>query len=164
MSLLNEAIDAALRAHNVAQVAMTGALPFADALRSLLAPKAAQAGLAPDDIHVEPDALQELISRLEHAGYGDIIRSWIGEGRNEPIPPQGIGAALGPHAAELSRNSGLPREALIQEEARLLPMIIDRLTPHGKLSHTLVAPWDAFVAEEIDQLVAGGPGFQFAVS
>ena len=81
-----------------------------------------------------------LISRLEHAGYGDIIRSWIGEGRNEPIAPQEIGAALGPHAAELSRNSGLPREALIQEEARLLPMISDRLTPHGKLPHTLVAP------------------------
>jgi uncharacterized protein YidB (DUF937 family) len=40
----------------------------------------------------------------------------------------------------LSRNSGLPREALIQELARLLPVIIDRLTPHGKLPHTLVAP------------------------
>lgn len=139
MSLLNEAIGAALRAHNVAQVAMTDASSVADALRSLLAPKAAQAGLASDDIHVEPDALQELISRLEHAGYGDIVRSWIGEGRNEPIAPQEIGAALGPHAAEL-RNSGLPREVLLQELAQLLPVIIDRLTPHGKLPHTLVAP------------------------
>jgi len=79
MSLLNEAINGALREHDVAQVGMAGSSPAADALRSLLAPKAVQAGLAPDDTLVEPDALQELVSRLEHAGYGEIIGSWIGE-------------------------------------------------------------------------------------
>jgi len=139
MSLLNDAIGAALRENNVAQVEMSGSSPVADALRSLLAPKAAQAGLAADEIHVEPDALQELISRLEHAGYADIMRSWISDGRNEPIEPQEIAAALGPHAAELTRSSGLPREALLQQLARLLPVVIDRLTPHGKLPHTVAA-------------------------
>jgi uncharacterized protein YidB (DUF937 family) len=69
---------------------------------------------------------------LEHAGYGEIIGSWIGEGRNEPIEPQQIAVALGPHASDLSRNSGLPREVLLQELARLLPAVIDRITPHGK--------------------------------
>jgi uncharacterized protein YidB (DUF937 family) len=140
MSLLNEAINAALREHNVPQVGMAGSSSVADALRSLLAPKAAQAGLAPDDTHVEPDALQELVSRLEHAGYGEIIRSWIGDGGNERIEPQQIAAALGPHATDLSRNSSLPREVLLQELARLLPAVIDRVTPHGKLPHSVVVP------------------------
>jgi uncharacterized protein YidB (DUF937 family) len=140
MSLLNEAINAALREHNVPQVGMAGSSSVADALRSLLAPKAAQAGLAPDDTHVEPDALQELVSRLEHAGYGEIIRSWIGDGGNEPIEPQQIAAALGPHATDLSRNSSLPHEVLLQELARLLPAVIDRVTPHGKLPHSVVVP------------------------
>jgi uncharacterized protein YidB (DUF937 family) len=140
MSLLNEAINAALREHNVPQVGMAGSSSVVDALRSLLAPKAAQAGLAPDDTHVEPDALQELVSRLEHAGYGEIIRSWIGDGGNEPIEPQQIAAALGPHATDLSRNSSLPREVLLQELARLLPAVIDRVTPHGKLPHSVVVP------------------------
>jgi uncharacterized protein YidB (DUF937 family) len=152
MSLLNEAINAALRQHDVGQVGVAGtsslaeslaeplAEPLADALRSLLAPKAAQAGLAPDDTHVEPDALQELISRLEHAGYREIIGSWIGDGGNEPIEPQQIAAALGPRATDLSRDSRLPREALLQGLARLLPAVIDRITPHGKLPQTVVAP------------------------
>lgn len=138
MSLLNEAINAALREHNGSQVGMAGSSSVADALRSLLAPKAAQAGLAPDDTHVEPDALQELLSRLEHAGYGEIIGSWIGDGGNEPIEPQQIAVALGPHASDLSRNSGLPREVLLQELARLLPAVIDRITPHGKLPMQLL--------------------------
>jgi uncharacterized protein YidB (DUF937 family) len=144
MSLLNEAINAALRQHDVGQVGVAGtsslAEPLADAFRSLLAPKAAQAGLAPDDTHVEPDALQELISRLEHAGYREIIGSWIGDGGNEPIEPQQIAAALGPRATDLSRDSRLPREALLQGLARLLPAVIDRITPHGKLPQTVVAP------------------------
>ena len=140
MSLLNEAINAALREHEVPHVGMAGSTSVANALRSLLAPKAAQAGLAPDDTHVEPDALQELFSRLEHAGYGEIISSWIGDGGNEPIEPQQIAVALGPHASDLSRNSGLPREVLLQELARLLPAVIDRITPHGKLPQAVVAP------------------------
>ena len=140
MSLLNEAINAALREHDVPQVGVAGSTSIANALRSLLAPKAAQAGLAPDDTHVEPDALQELLSRLEHAGYGEIIGSWIGDGGNEPIEPRQIAVALGPHASDLSRNSGLPREVLLQELARLLPAVIDRITPHGKLPHVVVAP------------------------
>jgi len=139
MSLLNEAINAALREHNVRQVGMAGSSSLADALRSLLAPKAVQAGLSPDDTHVEPDALQELVSRLKHAGYGEIIRSWIDDGANESIEPQQIDAALGPHLTDLLRNSGLPREVLLQELARLLPAVIDRLTPHGKLPHSVVA-------------------------
>ena len=119
---------------------MAGSTSVANALRSLLAPKAAQARLAPDDTLVEPDALQELVSRLEHAGYGEIIGSWIGEGGNEPIEPQQMAAALGPHATDLSRNSDLPREVLLQVLARLLPAVIDRITPDGKLPHAAVAP------------------------
>lgn len=143
MSLLNDAINAALREHDapqVGQIGRSGASSLADALRSLLAPKAAQAGLAPDDTHVEPDALQELISRLEHAGYREIIGSWIGEGGNVPIEPQQIAAALGPRASDLSRDSRLPREVLLQELAWLLPAVIDRITPHGKLPQAVVAP------------------------
>ena len=140
MSLLEEAINAALREHDVSQVGMAGSSSVADALRSLLAPKAVQAGLAPHDTHVEPDALQEIVSRLEHAGYGEIIGSWIGDGGNKTIEPQQIAAALGPLANDLSRNSGLPREMLVQELARLLPAVIDRITPHGKLPHAVAAP------------------------
>ena len=133
MSLLNDSIGAALREHNVPQVGNTGSSAIADAHRSLLAPKASDAGLAPEGTHAEPDALHELLVRFEHGGYGDIVRSWIGDGRNEPIDPAHVDAALGSQVAELSQKSGLPHEALVQEIARLLPAVIDRLTPQGKL-------------------------------
>jgi uncharacterized protein YidB (DUF937 family) len=140
MSFLNDVIDAALRQHNVQQVGATGSSSLADALRSLLAPKSAGARLSPDATHTEPDALHELFSQFERSGYGDIVRSWIGVGQNQPIEPEQVGAALGPTKVdELSGDTGLPREALLEQLARLLPTIIDGLTPQGRLPDT-VAP------------------------
>lgn len=138
MSFLNDAINAVLREHDVPQVGGSGSVSLANALRSLLAPKAVRAGLPPADTHVEPDALQELLVRLEHGGYGDAVASWIGAGPNQPIEPAHVDAALGPHMSELSRESGIPRETLIQELAGLLPSVIDRLTPNGKLPDSAV--------------------------
>jgi uncharacterized protein YidB (DUF937 family) len=112
MSFLNDAINAALHDHNVPQLGAAGSSSLADALRSLLAPKATNAGLPPDDTHLEPDALSEILTRLDHAGYGDAVRSWISVGKNEPIEPAHIDASLGPHVADLSRTCGLRRETL----------------------------------------------------
>ena len=129
MTFLNDAINAALREHNVPQVGTSGSSSLADAVRSLLAPKAHQAGLSAEDTHAETDAIQELLGRFEHGGFGDVVRSLIGAGQNESIDRAHVDAALGPHVAELSRASGIPRETLVQELARLLPPVIDRLTP-----------------------------------
>ena len=63
------------------------------------ASKAHQAGLSAEDTHAEPDAIQELLDRLEHGGFGDVVRSWIGPGRNKSIDPAHVDATLGPHVA-----------------------------------------------------------------
>ena len=91
----------------------------------------------------QTDAIQELLDRFEHGGFGDVVRSWIGTGQNESIDPAHVDASLGPHVAELSRASGIPRETLVQELARLLPSVIDRLTPEGKLTDTMPLPTPA---------------------
>lgn len=134
MSLLNDVIGSALRDHNVPQVGGAGTTPLAEVLRSLLAPRSAAAGAPPDDTHIEPDAMQQLLARFQQVGFADIVRSWISDEKNAPIEPHQVGAALGDQKVdELSRDSGLPRNALLGELARLLPTIIDRLTPQGKL-------------------------------
>jgi uncharacterized protein YidB (DUF937 family) len=134
MSFLNDMIQSALRDHNVPQLGSTGTSPLADTLRSLLSPKTVEAGAAPDDTHLEPAALQQLLARFEQGGFADLVRSWVGNGRNAPIEPQQVGQALGPQTVnDLSRNTGLPRDNLLGELARLLPSVIDRLTPQGKL-------------------------------
>jgi uncharacterized protein YidB (DUF937 family) len=134
MTLLNDVINAALRNYNVPQVGASGSSRLEDALRSLLAPKSTDAGAPADETHVEPDALQQLIARFEQSGYADIIRSWIGSGENQPIEPHQLKDALGPKKVEeLSRETGLPNHALLDELGRLLPIVIDRLTPQGRL-------------------------------
>jgi len=134
MSLLNDVINAALREHNVPQVGSTGTTQIIDALRSLLAPTSTSTGKPPDATHVESDALQQLVARFEESGYANIVRSWIGAGANQPIEPHRFGDALGQSKVdELTRKTGVPRQTLLDELARLLPTVIDRLTPDGRL-------------------------------
>jgi uncharacterized protein YidB (DUF937 family) len=135
MSILNDVINTALRDHDISQVGGAGSSRLVDALRSLLAPKSSEAGTPPDQAHVEPDALQQLISHFEQSGYADIIRSWIGNGQNQPIEPHQLKEALGSQKVEeLSRETGLPHNALLDALVRLLPTVIDRLTPQGRLT------------------------------
>jgi uncharacterized protein YidB (DUF937 family) len=134
MSLLNDVIQSALREQNVPQLASSGSSSLADALRSLLAPATTGGGAAPDAAHLEPDALQQLLARFERSGCADLVGSWIGNGRNEPIAPHQVGEALGAQTvSNLEGQTGLPREHLLDELAGLLPSIVDRLTPQGKL-------------------------------
>lgn len=134
MSFLNDVINTALRDRNVSQVGSSGTSRLEDALRSLLAPRSTRAGTPPDQTPAEPDALQQLIARFEQSGYADIIRSWIGSGQNQPMEPHELKEALGPNKVEeLSRQSGLPHHELLDALAGLLPVVIDRLTPQGRL-------------------------------
>jgi uncharacterized protein YidB (DUF937 family) len=134
MGSLSDAIAGALRDHATQQVGATGSSPLAEALRSLLAPRATAAGAPADAVEPEGDALHQLLARFERSGYADIIRSWIGTGANQPIEPHQLAGALGnEHLDDLSDRTGLTREALLGQLARLLPAVIDRLTPQGRL-------------------------------
>jgi uncharacterized protein YidB (DUF937 family) len=134
MSFINDVIGAALRDHNIPQLGSTGTSPLADMLRSLLAPRSTEGGMPADATHLEPDALQQLMDRFQQSGFADIVQSWIGPGPNQPIDPQQVGQALGPSKiTELSKQTGLPNETLLGDLARLLPTIVDRMTPQGRL-------------------------------
>ena len=67
-------------------------------------------------------------------GLEEIIKSWIGTGPNKAISPNQLQQALGPETVEgLSRETGMPRDDLLSQLSRLLPEVIDKLTPNGKL-------------------------------
>ena len=136
MGVLSDAIDGAIRSHGVSQVGATGTSPLIAALSSLLAPRSAARGEAPDAATPEPDALQALLARFQQNGYADPIRSWISNGPNQSIEPHQLSEALGgSRVAELSQQTGLPLQTLLSELARLLPTVIDRLSPQGRLPH-----------------------------
>jgi uncharacterized protein YidB (DUF937 family) len=86
------------------------------------------------DLFASKGGVDGLISTLRAGGLGGVVDSWISTGSNEPAEPAKLGAALGPDIlGDLAQKVGLPIEALLPLLAGLLPMIIDHLTPGGKL-------------------------------
>ncbi len=78
--------------------------------------------------------LEGLIGQLRNAGLGETVDSWVGTGPNQPVDPHQLGQALGPDTVQqLSGQTGLSIEALLPMLASFLPMIINALTPNGKV-------------------------------
>jgi uncharacterized protein YidB (DUF937 family) len=133
MSSLTDLIDLAHRQQSTTQASVPRPRLMA-ALRLLLAPASVREGTHPDDTTVEPDVLQQLLKQFEERGYDGIVRSWLSTGDNEPINADQVGAALGTEkVTDIAGRTGLAPEMLLQELARLLPAIVDLLSPQGAL-------------------------------
>jgi uncharacterized protein YidB (DUF937 family) len=78
--------------------------------------------------------LAGMLRSFQQNGHGDVINSWVGPGQNQPIAPDQLHQALGPDAVNnLSRLTGLPQDQLLSELSRLLPGVVDKLTPQGRM-------------------------------
>jgi uncharacterized protein YidB (DUF937 family) len=87
--------------------------------------------------------LSEMIEKLQKAGCGDAVKSWIGKGENAPIGPEPIKKALGTGTVkDLANESGLPENELLTQLSKMLPGLIDRLTPNGRMPQS----WQEVVA------------------
>ncbi len=87
--------------------------------------------------------LGSLVQRFQQSGHGDVINSWIGPGQNRPITPEQLHQALGPDAVNnLSRMTGVAPHDLVSELSRVLPGIVDKLTPQGRMpDHAEMSRW-----------------------
>jgi len=87
--------------------------------------------------------LAGLVEQFRQNGHGDVINSWIGSGQNQPIAPDQLHQALGPDAVNnLSRLTGVSGQDLVAELARVLPGIVDKLTPQGRVpDHAEMSRW-----------------------
>ena len=95
---------------------------LAGALGGLLANNGSEGGLG------------GLVSKFEQAGMGDVIGSWIGKGENQPVSEGQLQDALGGDTiANIASRLGINAQTLLPMLATLLPVLIDRLTPHGKV-------------------------------
>jgi len=87
--------------------------------------------------------LAGLVEQFRQNGHGDVINSWIGSGQNQPIAPDQLHQALGPDAVNnLSRLTGVSGQDLVAELSRVLPGIVDKLTPQGRVpDHAEMSRW-----------------------
>ncbi len=75
-----------------------------------------------------------LLGTLEKGGLGNVINSWINPGPNQPVSPNQLGSALGPDIIKmLAQKSGLPEDELTRQLSQVLPNVVDKLTPNGRL-------------------------------
>jgi uncharacterized protein YidB (DUF937 family) len=71
---------------------------------------------------------------LQQGGQGDVAKSWVGPGQNQPISPSQLGSSLGPALiTALAAKSGLSEQELTAQLSQLLPGVVDKLTPNGRL-------------------------------
>ena len=78
--------------------------------------------------------LDDLVGKLQGAGMGGTVDTWVGSGPNESVDPQRLGAALGDDEVQrLSARSGLDIASLLPLLAAFLPQIINMLTPKGEV-------------------------------
>jgi uncharacterized protein YidB (DUF937 family) len=75
-----------------------------------------------------------LLEKFQQSGYGDVAKSWVGTDQNQPIPPGSLGSALGPSIIKaLSEKTGLSEQQVTAQLLQLLPGLVDKLTPQGRL-------------------------------
>ena len=75
-----------------------------------------------------------LLDKLHKGGLGEVANSWVGSGQNQPVSPKQLGPALGPDIIKaLAQRSGLSEEELTKQLSQVLPGVVDKLTPAGRL-------------------------------
>jgi uncharacterized protein YidB (DUF937 family) len=82
----------------------------------------------------QPGGLAGLLDRLTGAGHGEAVASWVGPGENRPIQPDNLGSALGQTTvSDLARSAGVSEQELLAHLSRVLPGVVDKLTPSGRI-------------------------------
>ena len=126
MGLLDDVIGAALGKSGSGLSS-----PIAMALMALLASRMSASAQTPQG---SLGGLGALIDRFRNNGLEDAINSWIGTGQNQAISPGQLRQALGQETVEdLSQRTGLPHGDLLSQLSNILPGVVDRLTPNGRL-------------------------------
>jgi uncharacterized protein YidB (DUF937 family) len=79
--------------------------------------------------------VEGLVNRLSSSGLGHIADSWISTGKNKSITSTQLNNVLGSDAVnQFAGKLELPAKDALSKLTRYLPLIVDKLTPDGKVS------------------------------
>ena len=140
MGFLDDALGSAVPQGNVSK-------PLMIALGALLASgalfKSANTAAQPSKPAVPPPSdqsgdlaggLGSLLNQFQQSGLGDVMKSWIGTGPNQSISPNQLGSVLGPKIIQvLAQKTGMSEQELTAQLSQILPGVVDKLTPNGRL-------------------------------
>jgi uncharacterized protein YidB (DUF937 family) len=82
----------------------------------------------------ETGGLDGLMQTFKQKGLGDVISSWVVTGNNAAITPEQVQEVMGGDVIQqLAEKSGISVDAAKEKLAELLPGLIDKVTPEGKI-------------------------------
>ena len=78
--------------------------------------------------------ISQLMGNAQSQGLGQVVQSWIGTGSNQAIAPAQLQGLVGQDRLnDFAQRAGVPSGIASTALAVILPTLIDRLTPKGKL-------------------------------
>jgi uncharacterized protein YidB (DUF937 family) len=78
-----------------------------------------------------------LLAKLQEAGLGNQVSSWLGNGTNLPLSADQLRTALGnEQLQQVARSAGLPFDSLLGLLSQHLPAAVDTMSPDGSLQET----------------------------
>jgi uncharacterized protein YidB (DUF937 family) len=78
--------------------------------------------------------MEGIMSKLEASGMGDKLQSWIGTGQNQEMSAAEVEQALGKEEIQkAAAEAGVSEQEAADGLAGLLPQMIDKISPDGKL-------------------------------
>ena len=99
-----------------------GRNPLLQALTGLLGQNSSVGGLA------------GIVQSFLKNGLDDIVNSWVGTGQNLPITPDQIKQGMGSDfLSQFASKAGLSPDTASTQLSSLLPDVIDKVTPNGKI-------------------------------
>lgn len=85
-------------------------------------------------IQNQSGGISGLISKFNANGLGDIISSWTGDGENKSISSSQVQNIFGSDTIKnIASKFGLNTDSFTSQISELLPGVVDKLTPGGKL-------------------------------
>jgi uncharacterized protein YidB (DUF937 family) len=84
-----------------------------------------------------------LVKKFQQSGMSDVASSWVGTGENKSIQPDQLTNVLGKEQiADLAQQAGIPESQGASVLSKVLPAMIDKLTPEGKVPESSnLATW-----------------------
>ena len=76
--------------------------------------------------------LSAIVAKLQQAGFGDQVKSWIGNGQNLPITAEQLQQVLGSDTVkQLAARFNIPVDQLAKVLAQQLPTAVDQASPEA---------------------------------
>jgi uncharacterized protein YidB (DUF937 family) len=78
--------------------------------------------------------LNGLISQFTSKGLGDVVGSWVSTGKNLPVSGDQLKGVLGDDTIKsIASKLGMDGKTVTGQLSNLLPQVVDKLTPDGKV-------------------------------